>query len=421
MKVEARIPLFDLITSLADTIDLISPAVSHHQMRVAYIACSLARELDWDVARCGQILMAGALHDVGGFTRAERMYLMSFELVEPHQHGKVGGRLLEGFTPFADIARVVRFHHVPWQEGRGSEFEKQAVPEESLLLHLADRIAVLIEPGETILWQARRIRERIQEMTPRMFKPVHVEAFRNLAAKDYFWIDAAFSMPAAVLRRRMPLDSLELDLDGLVEFANVFRRMIDFRSQFTATHSSGVAAVAAALAERARFSARECRLMAIAGHLHDLGKLGIPTEILQKPTRLTELEYDIMRGHVYHTFRILEPLTDLETIRDWSALHQEYLDGTGYPFRYTGKELVLGARIMAVADVFTALTEDRPYRHGLSTQETLSILQRLSDKAKLDRDVIAMLRNEFDMFNAIRILAQKNSTAEYRQFMLSVC
>jgi len=417
MTIEARIPLFDLLTCISDTVDLVSPEITNHHMQVAYIACSIATELKWSVAERGALLMAGGLHDIGAFSAQERKATMQFEMDRPHIHARVGYCLLKDFAPFAEIARLVRFHHVPWLNGGGARFDGEEVPLGSHILHLADRIAVLVRRDDSILTQAERIRLRVAGQTPAMFVPELVEAFKALSARDYFWFDAASRRLGSIMRRRETLDTLELDLDGLERLANLFRRLIDFRSRFTATHSSGVAASAEALADLSGFSPRDCRLMRIAGYFHDLGKLAIPQEIIQKPARLSEHEYDIMRSHVYYTYLILEPLIDLKTLRTWGSLHQEYLDGSGYPFRFSGPEIPLGSRILAVADVFTALTEDRPYRKGLPASEALPILEELAEGTKLDRDVIALLRADFDRLNGIRANAQAEAEREYQEFV----
>ncbi len=91
--------------------------------------------------------------------------------------------------------------------------------------------------------------------------------------------------------------------------------------------------------------------MRAADYLHDVGKLTIPSRILDKPGKLTREEMEIMRGHTYHTFHILNNGGSMPQVAEWAAFHHERLDGTGYPFHHGGKNLTLGARIMAVADI----------------------------------------------------------------------
>ena len=124
------------------------------------------------------------------------------------------------------------------------------------------------------------------------------------------------------------------------------------------------------------FSAWECQLIRVAGNLHDLGKLAVPAEILEKSGQLTDAEYNLIKGHSFYTYHILEAIDELEIITAWAAFHHERLDGSGYPFQISGDQLSLPARIVAVADVFTAITEDRPYRVGMDPDQALSVLRK---------------------------------------------
>ncbi|MCJ7690936.1 MAG: HD domain-containing protein [Clostridiaceae bacterium] len=104
-------------------------------------------------------------------------------------------------------------------------------------------------------------------------------------------------------------------------------RLVDFKSRFTASHSSSVAACSETIAKYAGFSKNQAKIIKYAGYLHDLGKLAIPTEILEKPGPLSKEEFDLMRTHAYHTNRVLANVSGFETIRQWGSLHHEKLNG----------------------------------------------------------------------------------------------
>ncbi len=158
-------------------------------------------------------------------------------------------------------------------------------------------------------------------------------------------------------------------------------------------------------------------MMHLAGMLHDLGKLAVPSEILEKPTRLTQEEYAVIRRHTYFTFHIMEPLKILDIVRVWGAYHHERMDGHGYPFHLEENELPLGSRIVSVADIFTALTEDRPYRKGLSGAEALQVLVEASGRHRVDSIVVETLRANLDMVDTERRTAQSASRKEYQEFI----
>jgi putative nucleotidyltransferase with HDIG domain len=152
-----------------------------------------------------------------------------------------------------------------------------------------------------------------------------------------------------------------------------------------------VATVAAYLAQARGYSQAEVKLMRVAGLFHDIGKLAIPNTILEKPGKLTEREFAIIKQHPYYTYRILEKIDGFQMIAEWAALHHETLDGAGYPFRVADNSLQLGSRIVAVADVFTALSENRPYRQTLDLKEIEKIMRGMVGNRKLDGAVVSDL------------------------------
>jgi HD-GYP domain-containing protein (c-di-GMP phosphodiesterase class II) len=413
---EPLIPLFNMVMCLSNAMDLINQAVVDHHKRVAYIALSIAAEMGLSIEEQNNLILAGLLHDCGAFSLKERLDLLQFDAENPYKHAELGYILFKEFEPFSKIAILIRYHHTCWDEGRGSEFKGEEVPMGSYILHLADRVAVSIRREKEILGQVKGICEQIEKNSGTMFVPKLVDAFRNLSTKDYFWFDVVSPSISSILALRSRLATIELDLVGLLNLAKLFCQIIDFRSRFTATHSSGVTATSEALSRLIGFSERECQMMKTAGYLHDLGKLAVPTEILEKPAKLTENEFNVIKSHTFHTYRILETISALDVINAWASFHHERLDGKGYPFHHKGEDLSLGSRIMAVADVFTAITEDRPYRKGMSKEKALQVLQQMAQDSALDSNVVSALRIHYDEVNSIRIIAQAEASKEYQEF-----
>ena len=413
---EIKIRLFDMVLCFSRALDLLHPAISDHHLRVAYIASCLAEELGLAPAEMPDVLIASALHDVAAvsspvmvslFDHALANYRLADAVVSDdlHKHAFEGYILTQDFPPFAKAASAIRFHHVDWDFGRGNEFAGETVPLVSHILHLADRIAVLPDADRDILEQAAEIRQTIATDSGQQFKPEIVAAFEEISIRESFWLDVMCKHKEAIISNRFCKCEIELDLKALEELGRVFGRIIDYRSPFTATHSSGVAATAEALAQRLGMSFTESKLLRVAGYLHDIGKLVVPVEILEKPGKLTPEEMFIIKQHSYHTYHILSTVPGLETVNVWASLHHERLDGKGYPFR--PREMPLGSRIVAVADIFTAITEDRPYRKGMDRAQSLEVLDRMVLDRAIDGDVVAMLRSGFNEFHFIRSLSQQ--------------
>jgi HD-GYP domain-containing protein (c-di-GMP phosphodiesterase class II) len=393
--------------------DFIDPAVVSHHKQVASIACRLGMEMGLPHAELKEIVLAGALHDIGAFSLKERRDILSFEMKNPHPHAEKGYALLRFFKPLAAVAPLIRFHHLPWNHGSGAEFDGQQVPFACHILHLADRVAVLIQKKSEVLSQVPAVCKRIGEERDKMFMPRVVDAFNDLASKEYFWLDLESPSLQTGFSQRFKQATIGLTSDDMVSFSRLFSRIIDFKSSFTATHSSGVATVAVRLSELAGFTENECRLMLIAGYLHDLGKLAVPSEIIEKPSRLQENEFNVMRHHTYYTYRILETIPLFRVINKWASFHHERLDGSGYPFHLKSKDIPRGSQIMAVADVFTAITEDRPYRRGMTRNSAVKVLDRMAHDSALSKEIVATLSAHYDEINAVRIQAQASASTDY--------
>lgn len=416
---EIDIHLLDMVLCFSRAIDFLHPRISEHHLRVAYVASCLAETLGLGLEDTQNVLIAGALHDVAAVSCVMRLPLFDEALRydhdsrlqsagDLHQHGWEGYLLLRDFTPFAKAAQVIRFHHVNWDFGRGKELQGAPVPLSSHILRLADRIAVLPNDEQNIWDQVADIRAAVAAGTGRWFKSDVVAAFEAMSEKESFWLDLTSRHKETILKNRFGAPKVRLHLDGLHQLSRIFGKIIDYRSPFTATHSSGVAAISEELATRLGMPTSQSRLIGVAGHLHDIGKLAVPTTLLNKQGKLTTGEMAIVRQHPYYTHQILSMVPGLETVNTWASLHHERLDGTGYPFRT--RDIPLGSRIVAVADIFTAITEDRPYRTGMNRAQCLAVLDKLVAEGAIDGDVVAVLRDDFEAIQHTRGLSLQAHT-----------
>jgi HD-GYP domain-containing protein (c-di-GMP phosphodiesterase class II) len=407
------IKISSLIESLAETIDLVSNEVNNHHRKVACIAASIGEAVGLPTNRFENLIVAAALHDVGGLTTKDRLSLLNFE-ENQGTHSLYGYLLLKRFRPFAYIAPIVRYHHTFWDHGLAKDENGEQIPIESQIIFLADRISVLIG-NDFHFGQIASICQRINNKRDTQFKPELVDIFLKLSVKECFWLDArdAFSQPMfeAVLSR-----NLNLNTEDLLGLGKLYSQIIDFRSSVTATHSSGVSVVGETLAGLYGFSKEECVLMRLAGYLHDIGKLIVPEEILEKPARLTSDEYDKMKSHTYYTNRLLMGIKEFDTVRMWASMHHERIDGSGYPCRSGGSSLPLGSRILAVADVFVAVTEDRPYRSGMTSDAALAVLTGMAGSGALDQNVVNLLESNYSVIDEKRRIEQENARQEYSKF-----
>ncbi|NOY13172.1 MAG: HD domain-containing protein [Deltaproteobacteria bacterium] len=217
-----------------------------------------------------------------------------------------------------------------------------------------------------------------------------------------------------------PFRKSEIDQKDLFSIASIFRHIIDFKSRFTATHSTGVAECAVLLSRYFGLTDSEIAQMEVAGYFHDLGKLAIPNSILEKPGKLTKAEFAVMKQHTYFTYTVLSTIGGLGPIAEWAAFHHEKLDGSGYPFHVAADKINIGARIMAVADIFTALTEDRPYRTGMEKKQIKDILISQTANNSLDERIVNILFENFDEISTEVKLKQEISKEVFERKFLKI-
>jgi len=228
--------------------------------------------------------------------------------------------------------------------------------------------------------------------------PQVVDLFITVSRREEFWLDLVSPRLYSLLFKEGPFRKIEIDFSDVSTISELFRNIIDFRSRFTSTHSSGVSASASMLARIFGLTDTEIMLIEVAGDLHDLGKLAVPNTILEKIGTLTKEEMSVIKSHTYYTYFVINTIEGFKQIAEWAAYHHERLDGSGYPFRCKAVELSTGARILMVADMFTALAEDRPYGKGMSKDGIVHIIKQFSDRGLLDTRIVNLL---FENYNEI--------------------
>jgi HD-GYP domain-containing protein (c-di-GMP phosphodiesterase class II) len=383
------LPLSELVFCLSRAGDMINPARGLHQARVAHIAGALGRTLDLPANNRAGLVIAAALHDIGIFSLHERLASLEYEYVEgPIPHARIGYFLLRDFAPLKSVAPLVLYHHQHWREASAC-----AVPNRirrlANLLHLADRIDMLIDRQQDILPQIPRITKTVRQASNRMFMPEGIEAFMELSSWDSFWGGLAEpSLKAQLDACCLPDISLR-DPAHLHVVTRLVCRVVDFRSAYTCSHSLGVAANAVMLADLCNLPPRQRRLMPLAGVLHDLWKLAMGREVLDKPGQLSTREWDLIRNRCRQACRLLPRSGLLAPVTDWLA--DFYHTGDGPSSSAGDRTPCLEARILAMADICAALNEDRPYRPSMHKTHIHRLLQQKGQNRELDSRLVELL------------------------------
>ena len=393
MERHLSVNLLNLLLSLSDAMDLAGPELVQHQQRTAFIVWEMARAGGLPEEAMEQMFFAALLHDIGAFSVEEKYALLRSETERTDEHCIRGEVLLKKLPWLSTAATLVRHHHTKWTECR-DEMDDSLVLQ-SQVLGLADCLERAVDRNVYILHQHRKLISEITERSGTGFHPDAVDLFVSTAAREEFWLDLTSRRLYSLLLHGGPNRKLKVDFTNLFLIAEIFANIIDFRSRFTSTHSSGVSASATMLSRIFGLTEPEIAAMEVAGYLHDVGKLAVPNRILEKPGKLTREEFAVIKCHTYYTYSILDSVGGLQQIAEWGAYHHERLDGTGYPFHCASQDLTIGSRIMMVADMFTAMAEDRPYRRGMSRKEIARILEDCAARGLLERRIVALLMENY--------------------------
>jgi HD-GYP domain-containing protein (c-di-GMP phosphodiesterase class II) len=424
-----RIALSGVIGALSYALDIAEGQPPGHAARSCMIGMRLAEELGLPARERSDLFYALLLKDAGCSANAERMAAL-FEADD--RSAKASSKLIDWTSPRASLLwslRVaapsgglrqrLRVLRALRDEGdvtrkfmqarcdRGAEIarmlflsEETAAAIRSLDEHwdgcglpdglrgeqipLAARILCLAQTVEVFhasggVAAARTVARRRRG---RWFDPQLVRAFERICDDRRFWT----ALEAPDVSAWEPADvALSADDARLDRIAEAFARVIDAKSPFTARHSERVAEIAEGIGAILGFDFDERARIRRAGLLHDIGKLAISNRILDKPGKLTDEEFAIVRTHPVFSLQILQRAACFAPLAELAANHHERLDGTGYPRGLDAGSLDLPMRVLAVADVYEALTASRPYRGPMAPDEALAIVSG-SVPAHLDGD-----------------------------------
>ena len=393
---QQNIDIHSAITALSCSLDLVGVDEVRHGKRVAIMAYLIAEELGWSDAERLSILHAGMLHDCGVAKIHEHKQLtLTMEWDGADAHAERGYKYLSACPPLAHLAEEIRYHHTRWEQLIELPLEPR-IRLRANLLFLADRIDVLQAPyinSEIILTEAQNIVERLQTLSGSLFAPSLLEAFATVANCQAFWLAMEpdyLDEDLRMLGERIA--PVTVDFSSQRELAHLFSRVVDAKSPYTEQHSERVALLARQLASDFGINGLKLEQIEIAGLLHDIGKLRVSEDIIEKPGSLTAEERASMQRHSYDTYRILQRVFAHTKIPVWAGFHHENLLGKGYPFKTSGIAQDLECRIISVADIFQALSQNRPYRKSMRLDDILAELQQRVSKGELDKEVVEKLR-----------------------------
>jgi putative nucleotidyltransferase with HDIG domain len=422
----------EIISAMSFALDLTEGAVPGHALRSCLLGMRIAAQLGLEEAELHDLYYALLLKDIGCSSNAARMCQIiggddravkaGVKLVDwtkPHKPNLNTLRLMwNNVLPdgtyaerIARIAKIARTQHSNNEEmitlrcDRGASIVRKiglsratseavrsldehwdgsgyperlrgkAIPMLARIAAVAQHLDVFAT--ETTTQNAINV---LVERSGRWFDPELVRIAVALDRTDSLWQDCLASTPEQITRDAVlalePGKRSQLAAGQIDVICEAFSDVVDAKSPFTHRHSIGVANAAFAIATTMGLPVQRIQLVHRAALLHDIGKLRVPNSILDKPGKLTFEEFAVIKEHPLITQQILKRVGAFQEIAEIAGEHHEKLDGTGYPFRLSASELSLEARIIAVADVYAALSEERPYRERLDFTQVAAIMTK---------------------------------------------
>ena len=402
-----KLDLTDMLYALSYALDKVEVELlgldTGHGKRVAYLALLMGEVAGYQEEELRDFIGCCLLHDnaLTEFIHDELSHSslsqnISAELSHmaeqkktkmEHDHSVIGEQNIR-LMPFrTDVKNIILFHH---ENADGSGTLGMTTLETTLksqILRLADIVDTSCHLESITITEFEEIRRMVQGQTGRIFSKEAAELF--LKAVDYDKIACLQGKSIlSCLHEKLQEKILEYSDEEVRNIAGLFAKIVDYKSEFTQNHSRGVAEKAEMMAHYYDFDTEKAIRFYFAGALHDIGKLVVVNDILEKPGKLTENEFAEMKNHAAATHYILNQIKEIPDIVKWAGNHHEKLNGKGYPQGLTAEEISFEERVMACIDIYQALTEKRPYKDGMSHEQSISIMQDMAHKGELDEKIV---------------------------------
>lgn len=401
-----RINLNDILFALSGALDCVEQELlgvtTNHGKRVAYLSVLMGRQMGLAGQELAELAGCAVLHDnaLTEFIREEynegRKNTETVRQKLPARKGRhcVMGERNAAYIPFrTDVKGAVLYHHEN-ADGTGPFLKKaEETPIKAQIIHMADVLDAAWDFASLTEEKFKKVSDEVKRDQGTLFSEECAELF--FRAVDFSKMAELETLPDSLLMELVPGQELDYTGEEIRRIAALFARIIDYKSPFTGSHSMGIADKAEIMGRYYGYSEEKLTKIYLAGALHDLGKLTVDKDVLEKPGKLTDAEYAHVQNHAYGTYEMLSKIKGLEDVTEWASLHHEKLNGAGYPFGKKEEELSQEDRLMACVDIYQALTEKRPYKDGFSHEKAIGIMQEMADRFFIDKRIVGDLNIVF--------------------------
>lgn len=391
---QLEIKLGQLLNSLSYALDISENRYFGHSRRTAYIAFTIARNMDLPEEDIIDIYYASLIHDIGMAGDLSRYSIaeIHYDDTLKKEHCAFGYQILDRLPLRDSIKQYILYHHEEWDGNGPYSLKGDEIPLGSQIIHIADHFELFFVRKAEIGMEKKDIDiiyKWLDNHRNTTFNTHICHQLLDVIAREKFWLDLKSKNIHQALKLIEPGKNTYINIFDLHKISEAFSMLIDAKSRFTYEHSRGVSNITSNFTTYLGYNPLMIEKLTIAANLHDIGKFIVPSTILEKPGKLTKEEFSLIKSHVYYTKLILKQIEGIEDIAEWAGNHHEKLNGKGYPERLDDKSLTKEDQVIAFADIFQALTEDRPYRKGLAPNKAIDIMMDMAEKGYIDKGMLS--------------------------------
>ena len=368
---------------ISNMLKMQNPKLMDHGSRVGYLVAKMMEAQGKTQKEILDSYILGLLHDVGAYKTEEIDKLVQFETESVYDHSIYGYLILKVSEVMEDKVEAVLHHHTPWEQLQEMNIENSQLAN---LIFLADRVEIFLRTKK------KCINSEILENT-NCFSKENIALFYEADKKYDFQkrlLDGSY-----INDTERYLYQAEFSEDELKKLIRMVAFLIDFRSESTVTHTITMVSAAVTLANLMNLEKQQIDEIYTGAYIHDLGKVAIPLEVLEKPGRLDFDEMEVMKTHIILTGNIIGGHVN-DNVYKIAMRHHEKLDGKGYPYGIREEEMSIEEKIVAVADIFSALTGKRSYKDSMPKEKVVSIMQQMADQHQISAEVVNLLIDNYE-------------------------
>lgn len=368
----------DSLIDSSSGVNYCSHNFSNHCKRTTYIALEIGRQLNLTNDTYFNLYITSLIHDIGTQNIFDLVHNSNIYM---KKHCEEGYNMLKDIPSLSHVAKIIKYHHENYNGSGCFSLKIADTPIESQIIRLADLVETQLDYEKHYYTNMEYITSWIEDRANILFSKELVDSFLAIAQKESFWLNLYNkNIMDDFVKALAPEDDMFISLNEFEQLSNVFATIIDNKSTFTASHSKEIADLAYKISIHLNYDEKRALKMKISGLLHDIGKVAIPCEILDKEESLNNEEFALIKSHVYYTRLILSKISNIDDICNWASNHHEKLNGTGYPNRINGENLSEESRMLAVCDIYQALIDDRPYRKGMTNTEAFLLMDKMVEQ-----------------------------------------